>query len=534
VTTLGLARDVETASSPVRGGKPGRGWPWAAPAIAATIAIIGAVVGWRGVDLAAQVYRVELFRRVGPTWWDSQWYGGHWTADYSVLFPPVAATLGLAVTATVSAATAALAFDRLVVASFGVRARIGSVLFAVGTMQQLAIGQLAFLLAEALGLCACWAGVRRRPGLAAGLAVACSLCSPLAGSFLALAALAWVIGGRRGEWRAALGILVGALVPIALVTVAFGHAGAFPYPFGDFVFELAAAVAMFLVVPRRYRVLRAGAALYVVATVASFVLQTPMGGNVGRLGECLAIPLGTCLLWPQRRALFVALAVPMALWVWGPAWGAISNRNAAQPSTHRAYYTPLVSFLTAHGATTGRVEVVPTKFHWEAAYVAPAVPLARGWERQLDVAVNPLFYGGRRLDAGTYDAWLVASGVRFVAVPDAPLDYAATAEARLVEAGVPELRLAWRSAHWTVYAVDGSPGIVSGPARLVRMSGGRVELDITAPGTVLVRIRYTGHWSVTRGTACLAPSGQSTALVRTQPGVVDLRVGPLHHPARVC
>ena len=533
MTPFALADDVEAASSPFAGAQYDRWWPWVAPAIAVTIAVVGTVVGWRGVDLAAQVYRVELFHRVGPTWWDSQWYGGHWTADYSVLFPPVAATLGLAVTATLSAAAAALAFDRLVVGSFGARARAGTVLFAVGTMQQLAIGQLAFLTAEALGLCACWAGTRGRKELAAGLAVACALCSPLAGSFLGLAALAWLIGGRREDRGVATGVLVGALAPIAVVTLTFGRQGAFPYPFGDFAFELSAALVMFLVVPRRYPVLRAGAALYVVVTIASFVLQTPMGGNVGRLGECIAIPLGACILWPRRWAVLVALAVPMALWQWGPAWGAISNRNAAQASAHRAYYAPLLGFLAANDATTGRVEVVPTKLHWEAAYVAPAVPLARGWERQLDVAANPLFYA-RRLDASTYHAWLVAAGVRFVALPDAPLDYAATAEARLVGGGVPGLRPVWRSAHWTVYAVAGSPGIVSGPARLVRMSGGNVELDVTGAGTVVLRIRDNGHWSVTRGSACLAPDGVSTALVGARPGPVDLRVGLGRHPVDTC
>jgi len=68
----------------------------------------------------------------------------------------------------------------------------------------------------------------------------------------------------------------------------------------------------------------------------------------------------------------------------------------------------------------------------------------------------------------------------------------------------------------------------------VRMNGGRVELDVTAPGTVLVRIRYTGHWSVTRGSACLTPSGGSTALVHARPGVVDLSIGLGHHRARAC
>ncbi len=336
MTALDLAvRDVEVTPGPTARSRAS-GWPWAPPALAAGIALFGAVVGWRGVDLAAQVYRVTMFHRVGATLWDSQWYGGHWTVDYSVLFPAVAATVGLTATATVSAAGAALAFDRLATRHFGPAARVGSLLFAVGTAEQLAIGQLAFLSGEALALGACWAGSRGRWRLAAALALACSLCSPLAGSFLAVAALAWVVGGERRDRPGAVGILVAALLPLATVAVTFSHQGVFPFPFADFAFEAPAAVVMFLVAPRRDRALRAGAALYLAATTVSFGLHTAMGGNVGRLGECIAIPLGACVLWPRRRVLFVVLAMPMVLWQWTPAWAAITNRDAAQPSMHRA------------------------------------------------------------------------------------------------------------------------------------------------------------------------------------------------------
>ncbi len=101
--------------------------------------------------------------------------------------------------------------------------------------------------------------------------------------------------------------------------------------------------------------------------------------------------------------------------------------------------------------------MVPTEYHWEAAYVAPVMPLARGWERQLDVADNPIFYRSGALAAGTYRAWLLDDGVTFVALPDAPLDSAGQAEGRLVSSGqVPGLDLIWRSAHWRLYSVAGS------------------------------------------------------------------------------
>ena len=85
----------------------------------------------------------------------------------------------------------------------------------------------------------------------------------------------------------------------------------------------------------------------------------------------------------------------------------------------------------------GRVEVVPTALHWEAVYVALRFPLARGWERQLDTANNPIFYDPGRLTPRSYRAWLLDNGVRFVALSDARLDYAAYGEAYLVRRGVP-------------------------------------------------------------------------------------------------
>jgi uncharacterized glyoxalase superfamily protein PhnB len=86
-----------------------------APATAALLAAGVVLIGWHGVDLPAALYRVGLFHRVGLTLWDSQWYGGHWTLDYSVTFGPVAGVLGIRVTAVLSATVAAWAFDRVVV-----------------------------------------------------------------------------------------------------------------------------------------------------------------------------------------------------------------------------------------------------------------------------------------------------------------------------------------------------------------------------------------------------------------------------------
>ena len=72
--------------------------------------------------------------------------------SYSAISAPVAGLLGNQLTEVLSAAGAAWAFDRLVIGHFGPIARTGSLMFAVGTLAQVAIGQLPFLLGEALAL----------------------------------------------------------------------------------------------------------------------------------------------------------------------------------------------------------------------------------------------------------------------------------------------------------------------------------------------------------------------------------------------
>ena len=46
------------------------------------------------VDLAAQLFRCELFASNGFLAWNNYWYGGHYLLGYSLLFPPLGAAVG--------------------------------------------------------------------------------------------------------------------------------------------------------------------------------------------------------------------------------------------------------------------------------------------------------------------------------------------------------------------------------------------------------------------------------------------------------
>lgn len=85
------------------------------PAVTLSAALAVAMLAWNPPvgDLAAQVFRTELFQRGGLGIWNGSWYGGHYTLTYSVLFPPLAAALGPQVVGMLSCVGSAYLFDRL-------------------------------------------------------------------------------------------------------------------------------------------------------------------------------------------------------------------------------------------------------------------------------------------------------------------------------------------------------------------------------------------------------------------------------------
>jgi hypothetical protein len=511
--------------------------------LAAVLVTIGHLMGWTGVDTAAQVYRVDSLRRGGFSLWDFRWYGGHWTLDYSLLYPSLAATLGLLATTVLSAALAALAFDRLARRHLGQGAAAASLLFGAGTLVAASIGQLTFLAGEAFGL---WALVAltsppRRGCRAAALvlALACSATSPLTGAFLALAAVAWaVVGIREGDRSAwwGLGLAAVAGSPILVAAILFPGDGPMPYPPIDWAWEMLVAAVVVALAYRQHRTLAVGGVLYMAVATSSVLIPSALGGNVGRLEDAMALPLAVGLAWSQAALLVPLTAVPLALSQWAPAWGAMTAAPAS-PASHESFFRSLDRQLDQRGASgpPGRVEVVPTEWHWEAAWVAPVMPLARGWERQLDEADNPLFYRSGSLDPAAYRGWLIDNGVRFVAVPTAALDMAGRAESALVGSGrVPGLRAVWHSADWRLYAVAGSPGIVSGPARLIATDDGRISLDAWSAGTVTVRVRWNPDWYVADGAGCVTRDGDWITVDVDRPGPLTLDLSLLRADRRGC
>jgi hypothetical protein len=481
-------------------------------AVATAAAVLAIALGWRGSDLPAQVFRAELFREDGFVLWNSQWFGGHAMLGYSVIAPAISALFGPLALGAVSGIASALLFERILRFSFGSVAWLGGLWFALGTVTNLIVGRTTYAFGVALALGAIYALQHRHAVIAIVCGFLCALASPLAGCFLAIVAAAWAVADReKRAWALALGFAT--LAPVATVALLFPTAGAEPYELWALIWDLAwcAVVAAAL---WRYPAARWGAGLFAVAAMASFIVPTAVGGNVSRLGQYIAGPLIACALFPRRRLLLAALAIPLLIWQWFPAVDGIAFAHT-DPSTRASYYTPLLTYLNDQGGPIGRVEIPSTYRHWEAAYAAPDVLLARGWERQLDIAYNPIFYSAP-LTAASYQSWLAENGVKFVALPDARLDDSSLGERALIERGLPYLHEVWHNPHWRVWSVAGFDGLVDGPAVLQKMSPDRVTLDVTGPGDLVVRVRATSHWSVSPS-GCASSTKDGWTVLRRLP-----------------
>jgi hypothetical protein len=487
--------------------------------VASALALTAVLLGWRGSDLPAQIFRADLVRHEGFTLWNNQWFGGHPTLSYSVLSPLVDAILGPVLVGALCGIASAFLFERILSEHFGRRARIGALWFATATVTNLIVGRVAFAFGVTLALAAVFALQRSHPIVATICAAATSLASPVAGAFLLLTAVAWFAADRERRLPA-LAMFFGAAAPLAVLGLLFPPDGVEPFKLWNLIVDVLLCSLIF-VAARRARALQWGAALYAIAVVGAFLVPTALGGNINRFAQYFAGPLLACLLLPRYKRTVAALAAPLVLWQWYPAFDAIAVAGR-DPSTKQEYYEPLVHELErASSGPVGRVEIPSTSRHWEAAYVAPKVLLARGWERQRDIAYNPIFYDAP-LNASSYRHWLAENTVEFVALPDARMDESAKSkeEAALLAQGLPYLHEIWHNRHWKVWRVDGFHGLVEGPATFDGFAPDAMKLTVRGPGDIVVHVRPSAQWAVPNGGCATATTDGWTLLRGLQPGPV--------------
>jgi hypothetical protein len=497
-----------------------------APTLAAgVLAAIYVIVSPPSLDLAAHLLRAKLFKAEGFGIWNNWWYGGHDVPGYSVLFPPLAAAITPQLAAALASTATAALFEPLVWRRYGRDAWLGALWFGLATGIDLFTGRLTFALGLLPAVGCALALQRRRTALAVALAVVTALASPVAALFAALAGVACAVGRLASERKPAaavsgLATAAGALVPVALLAIAFPEGGTEPFAFSTLWPILLIAACVVAVTQRRDVTLRAGAVLYALACILAYSVTTPVGSNAARLAPLVAGPVLALVLWPRRKLLLLVLALPLLYIQWQAPIRDVSTA-AGDPSGSTSYWRPLLSFLERQGGPPFRVEVPFTGFHYEAYEVAPRFALARGWERQLDIKDNALFYNGS-LDASSYHTWLRGLGVRFVAVSDASLDYSARREKALIDRGLPYLKLVLRTRHWRVYAVADATPLAQGAATATALGPNWVRLRATRAGTAFVRVRFTPYWSLSDG--CVQPADGFTRLTLRHPGTTKLSI----------
>jgi hypothetical protein len=303
------------------------------------------------------------------------------------------------------------------------------------------------------------------------------------------------------------------VVPTAFLVVAFPEGGVFPFVASAFWPTFAAAVAVALAAPREWRAVRVGAALYAVVALAAFAIPTPLGGNAARLGTLFAAPVAALALWPHRRGPLALLALPIAYWALQPAvrdW----LRAHDDPSTEAAFHAPVAQF--AQRRQPARVEVPFTQSHGEAHHLAAVAPIARGWERQLDVERNELFYEGR-LTPGRYAAWLRENAIAYVAVPlGLPMDASAEEEKTLALSHPQSLREVARTDRWRIFATTDPQPLATPPATLTELKPEGFVLNAPQPGVTVVRVRFTPYWALLEGEGCVEPAPGGWTRVRVR------------------
>ena len=524
--------DPDNAPSPVGG----RAWLTSPVTVSVAVAVVLSAAFLlappMGTDLSAQVARTDFFHAFGGKPIDLRWYGGTNQFGYSLISPAVMTVITARWLGAVSAIVSAAAFAFVLVRTGARRAMLGGVFGAICLVANIVSGRITFAFGIAfamLALAVIVAGERlprwvRLTGIAV-LGILATLASPVAGLFGGVAAGALLLAEvsyagatdlprwRRIRWGRhlpeALAFGLGTAVGLGPMTL-FSDAGTQPFTADAMRTNVAIAIVAVVLVPAAFRAVRVGAVLAIVLLLFALYVPSAIGSNAIRLTMLFAIPViaayTSLARWP------LALTV-VALVIWQNPLLINDVTQAGSPETKASFYQPLLTELGTVGPL-GRIEVVPLRDHWESRFVGNAVPLARGWERQVDVVRNPLFYDDT-LTPSTYGAWLRDNAVSYVALPTAqPLDVYARGEAIVVNEKPSYLTPVWHNADWQLFAVTAPRPFVAG-GTLVSSGASSVVFDATAPGDVLIRIRWSKWLTVSGGSSCVtaAPDGWTIARV---------------------
>jgi hypothetical protein len=433
---------------------------------------------------------------------DLSWYAGVHPYGYSVLSPYVMALLGVALSGLIAAVAGAVLLARLM--RHTAHPAAGAYTGAFFSVADVVSGRTTFALGAAVALGALLVLPRLVP--AAALAVLTGLFSPVAAAFLGLAAAVLVLNRMRGGWTVGLATAL----PVAALGFLFPSGGLQPYEVGSAPYAVVAGLVLALLT--HSHVLRVGALMYALAAAFLLLSPDPFGSNILRLGLLLAAPLVLATATEHWRVVIPVVAVL----VWWQVQPPYADIRAKAPPSFTALNRALVDL------DVKRVEVVPLRDHGEAAYVAPVVPLARGWSRQIDTSRNTLFYR-RGLSATDFRQWLIDNAVDAVALaPEWRADGGGRRERSLLLIGsVRDLTRVWSGDGWIVWRFRAAKPIAGAPVEVVDTDRTTITLRSADPAYVSLKVRWS-RWLSMSGPACIERRGDTARVRFSGPGTAVL------------
>ncbi|MFE6892631.1 MFS transporter [Streptomyces sp. NPDC057694] len=460
-----------------------------------------------GGDLAAQDAWAEFVGRHPDSAYNLAWYGGMHPVSYSVVSPYLMSVLGVRTTMMIAGTLSAALLTMILIRSRAVARPLWPALAGVfALLCNAASGRVTFGLGMMFGLGAvaavfCWPHRWRykrwaKAVVAAPLAGIATACSPVAGLFVGLVAVALFLQKRRpGAY--ALGIAPAAVV--GLSAWLFPFSGTQPMSFWSALLPMVYGVLTYVLVPKEWVTVRITSAVYTLAVLLVWLISSQIGSNITRLPMLFA---GVALLAalpftvPRSRKWYVIVIA----FVGFNGWIGFKSVDDVVHTTPAASWArelaPLVNELQQVSAERGRVEVVPARSHREASALAPYVNLARGWNRQNDMQRNPLFYDDT-LNSANYHEWLKRWAVHYVVLPKGEPDGSGgERERELVQRGLPYLKQVWGDANWQLFAVTDPTPMAEPHARVDAAEQSELTIEVTKPGRVLIRIPYSPWLSV--------------------------------------
>ena len=504
-------------------------------ATAAVLAMrLGGIAGW---DAAAHLYKITLLQEGESVFWDNNWYGGAYQIiGYGFIFYWLAQYVSYSLLVVVSTGALPVLFYLYMRRAYGVTSLLPALVLAAVLAVYLSNGQDPFLFGLAMMMGGLVLFSYRRAFLAALCMGPAAFANPLAVVIGGVFLVALVVS--KGEMRRPAVRLAIYLIPFIALRVAstllFWEPASYLYQPVEAMTYIAfgvvgALVARFSLDPER----RAKETLFVtfvaLVLLSSAVPGNPVGGNVGRFFLIFGVPLLLCV---RDVAMPRSVTVPLLCAI---AFGQLITpathyvHIAKLPSTNEAFFAPALAFANLHRDPNYRSHVVALDTHWEAYYFSvDGYPITRGWYRQDDALHNDVL---RRDDFATeeYTAWLREMAVRYVYLPEAPLDHSGKRETEILTTS-PEFTVVASVPGWTIYELRNPGSMIEplrrdGHAKMLLVEHQGIYVYVKRPGPYLIRVSYSPYWEVTNGVGFIsAGEGGFLVLNARRTGFYGIRV----------